>query len=115
MCDELLSTLLLLSVVHSDLKDGRSLISQQGGNPSDGVQLVNAATTVLVPEQEVFVVAQTEGVVQLLTFVHRLVMTENNMLKDEKSLDWIFVSQSYSQFRLRENVENYLKLCVCNK
>lgn len=74
MCDKLPITLLLLSVVHSDFKDGRSLIAQQSGSASGGVQLVDTATTVLVPEQEVFIVAQTKGVVQFLTFVHRLVM-----------------------------------------
>lgn len=70
------STLLLLSVIHADFKDWRPLIAQQSGSASGGVQLVNAATTILVPEQEVFIVAQTKGVVQFLTFVHRLVMWE---------------------------------------
>ena len=51
------STLLLLSVVHADLKDGWSLVAQQSDSASGGVQLVNAATTVLIPEQEVFIVA----------------------------------------------------------
>lgn len=68
------STLLLLSVVHADFKNGRPLVAQQSGNAGGGVQLVNAATAILVPEQEVFIVAQTKGVVQFLTFVHRLVM-----------------------------------------
>lgn len=74
MCDELLNTLLLLSVVHSDFKNGRSLIAQQSGSASGGVQLVDAATTILIPKQEVFIVAQTKGVVQLLAFVYSLVM-----------------------------------------
>lgn len=74
ICDVFSSTLLLLSVVHADFKDGRSLVAQQSDCASGGVQLVNAATTILVPEQEVFIVAQTKGVVQFLTFIHCLVM-----------------------------------------
>lgn len=70
------STLLLLSIVHADFKDGRPFIAQQSGSASGGVQLENAATTVLVPEQEVFIVAQTKGVVQFLSFIYRLVMWE---------------------------------------
>lgn len=69
-------TLLLLSIIHADFKDGWSLIAQQSGSSSSGVQLVNAATTVLVPEQEVFIVAQTKGVVQFLSFIHRLEIQE---------------------------------------
>lgn len=69
-------TLLLLSIIHPDFKDGRALVAQQGDRAGGGVQLVNAAAAVLVPEQEVFIVAQAEGVVQLLIFVHRLVMSE---------------------------------------
>lgn len=75
-----MTTLLLLSVVHSDFKDRRALVAQQRGCTSGGVQLEDAAAAVLVPEQEVFVVAETEGVVQLLTFVHRLVMCERVLL-----------------------------------
>lgn len=69
-----LGTLLLLSVVHPDFKDGRSLVAQQGGGAGAGVQFENAATPVLIPEQEVFIVAQAEGVVQLLTFIYSLVL-----------------------------------------
>lgn len=67
-----LGTLLLLSVIHADFKDGWPLASQQRDGASGGVQLVNAATAILVPEQEVFIMAQTEGVIQLLALVHRL-------------------------------------------
>ena len=70
------ATLLLLGVKHADFKDGWPLVSQQSGRASGGVQLENAATSILVPEQEVFIVAKTKGVVQLLTFIHRLVMCE---------------------------------------
>lgn len=66
------STLLLLSIVHPNFKYGRALISKQGGRAGGGVQFVNAAASVFVPEQEVFIVAEAEGVVQLVTFVHRL-------------------------------------------
>lgn len=71
--EKFLLTLLLLSVVHSYFKDGWSLVAQQSGDAGGGVQLVNAATAVLVPEQEVFIMAQAKGVVQFLTLVHRLV------------------------------------------
>lgn len=69
-----LSTLLLLSVIHPDFKDGRSLITQQGGGAGASVQLENASTPVLIPEQEVFIVAQAKSMVQLLTFIHSLVL-----------------------------------------
>lgn len=80
------STLLLLSVVHADLKDGWSLVAQQSDSASGGVQLVNAATTVLIPEQEVFIVAQAKGVVQLLTFVHRLVTWEKQQVSSAQNI-----------------------------
>lgn len=67
-----LGTLLLLSVIHADFKDGWPLASQQRDGASGGVQLVNAATAILVPEQEVFIMAQAEGVIQLLALVHNL-------------------------------------------
>lgn len=65
--------MLLLCVVHADLKDGRPLAAQQGDGAARGVQLVDAAAAVLVPEQEVLEVAQAKGVVELLAFVHGLV------------------------------------------
>lgn len=67
-----LGTLLLLSIVHADFKDGRPLPSQQRDGASGGVQLVNPATAILIPEQEVFIMAQAEGVIQLLALVHSL-------------------------------------------
>lgn len=73
-CVAVSSTLLLLRVVHADFKDGRPLVPQQSDRASGGVQLVNAATPILVPEQKLLIVAQAERMVQLLTFVHRLVM-----------------------------------------
>lgn len=65
--------MLLLRIVHADLEDGRPLVSQQGDGAAGGVQLVDAAAPVLVPEQEVLEVAQAKGVVELLAFVHSLV------------------------------------------
>lgn len=64
--------MLLLCVVHADLEDGRPLVAQQGDGAAGRVQLVDAAAPVLVPEQEVLVVAQAKGMVELLAFVHRL-------------------------------------------
>lgn len=65
-------TLLLLSVVGADLVDGRPFVAQQRDFLGDLVQFVNTAEPILVPEQEVLIVAQAEGVVQLLPFIHRL-------------------------------------------
>lgn len=70
--------MLLVSVVHSDLKDGRPLVAKEGDCFSGLVELVDAAAAVLVPEQELFVVAQAEGVVKLLTFVHHLFNQERH-------------------------------------
>lgn len=67
-----LSTLLLLGVVGADLVDGRALAPQQRHLLRRHIQLVNASDAVLVPEQEVLIVAKAKGVVQLLPFVHRL-------------------------------------------
>lgn len=66
------STLLLLGVIGSDLVDGRPLTSQQRHLLGRHVQLVNASNAVLIPEQEVLIVAKTKGVVQLLPLIHRL-------------------------------------------
>lgn len=65
--------MLLLSVVHADLEDGRPLAAQQSDSAAGCVHLIDAAAPVLVPEQEVLVVAQAKSVVELLAFVHRLV------------------------------------------
>lgn len=64
--------MLLLGIVGADLVDGWPLAPQQRHLLRRHVQLVNASDTVLVPEQEVLIVAKTEGVVQLLPLVHRL-------------------------------------------
>lgn len=65
-------TLLLVGVVHPDLEDGRPLVAEQRDRLGDLVQLVDAAAAVLVPEEELLVVTQAEGVVQLLTLVDHL-------------------------------------------
>lgn len=72
MKQKVLGTLLLLGVVGADLVDGRSLAPQQRDLLRRHVQLVNASDAVLIPEQEVLIVAKAEGVVQLLPFIHRL-------------------------------------------
>lgn len=61
-----------MGVVHPDLEDGRPLVAEQRDNLGDLVQLVDAAAAVLVPEEELLVVTQAEGVVQLLTLVDHL-------------------------------------------
>lgn len=48
--------MLLVCVIHSDLKDGRPLVTQQGDRLSDLVQFIDAAAAVLIPEKELFVV-----------------------------------------------------------
>lgn len=67
-----LSTLLLLSVVHPDLEDGRALVAQQADGLGALVQAVDAAAAVLGPEEEAAVVAQPEGVVQLRALIDDL-------------------------------------------
>lgn len=64
--------MLLLGVVGADLVDGRPFTPQQRHLLSRHVQLVNASEAVLIPEQEVLIVAKAEGVVQLLPLIHRL-------------------------------------------
>lgn len=64
--------MLLVGVIHSDLKDGWPLVAEQGDRLGGLVQLVDAPPAVLVPEQEVFVVTQSKGVVQLRALVHHL-------------------------------------------
>lgn len=49
--------MLLVSVVHPDLEDRRPLVAKERDRLGDLVQLVDAAAAVLVPEQELFVVA----------------------------------------------------------
>lgn len=65
-------TLLLVSVIHSDLKDRRPLVAKQGDYLGNLVQLVDAATAVLIPEQELFVVTQAKSMVKFLSLIHHL-------------------------------------------
>lgn len=66
--------MLLVGVVHPDLEDGRALVAEQRDRLGDLVQFVDAAAAVLVPEEELLVVTQAEGVVQLVTLVDHLLM-----------------------------------------
>lgn len=67
-------TLLLVSVVHPDLEDGRALVAEQRDHLGDLVQFVDAAAPVLIPEEELLVVTQAEGVIQLVTLVDHLLI-----------------------------------------
>lgn len=64
--------MLLVGVIHPDLEDGRALIPKQCDRLGDLVQLVDAATTVLIPEEELLVVTQAKGVIQLVTLIDHL-------------------------------------------
>lgn len=99
------STLLLLSIVHPDLKDGRALVTKQCGGASGCVQFVNAAASVLVPEQEVAIMAQTEGVVQFLTFIHRLMADK----KPEGNSCLMVPKASYNNLFHRKNISKFIK------
>lgn len=92
-------TLLLLSVVHADLEDGRPLVAQQGGRAGGGVQLVDAAAAVFVPEQEMFVVAQAKRVAQLVALVHGLVREKRKARQVDISGTTMFLS-SFRKYRL---------------
>lgn len=48
-------TLLLVCIIHPDLKDGWPFIAQQGDDLSGLVQFVNAAAAVLIPKEKFFV------------------------------------------------------------
>lgn len=71
-------TLLLLGIIHADLKDGGPLAAQKGhdgGRASCApLQAVDTAAPVLSPEEVVAVVTEAKGVVQLRTLVHNLGM-----------------------------------------
>lgn len=66
--------MLLVGVIHPDLEDGRALVAEQRDHLGDLVQFVDAAAAVLVPEEELFVVTQAEGVIQLVTLVDHLLI-----------------------------------------
>lgn len=61
-----------MGVVHPDLEDGWALVAEQRDRLGDLVQFVDAAAPVLIPKEELLVVAQAEGVVQLVTLVDHL-------------------------------------------
>lgn len=70
------STLLLLSVIHSDLKDRWSFAAQKGhcwGCPCcTPFQAVDTATPILSPKEEVAMVTQAKGMIQFRTLVYNL-------------------------------------------
>lgn len=70
--------MLLLGIIHSDLKDGGPLTTQEGhggGCTSCApFQAVDTATPVLGPEEVVAVVTQAKGMIQLRALIHDLAM-----------------------------------------
>lgn len=81
-------TLLLVSIIHADLKEGWSFITEQRDSAGGGVQFEDAAATVLVPKQEVLVVTQAEGVVQLISLIHHLTNEREKMIIRHRSWSW---------------------------
>lgn len=71
-------TLLLLGIIHADLKDGGPLAAQKGHDGARAacapLQAVDTAAPVLSPEEVVAMVTEAKGVVQLRTLVHNLGM-----------------------------------------
>lgn len=65
-----------MSVIHPNLKDGWPLIPQLRDCLGDLVQFVDATSAILIPKEELFIVTQTKGVIQLLTLVHHLLNQE---------------------------------------
>lgn len=72
LSDDSISTLLLLGIVHADFEDWRTLVAQKRNQFGVLVEFVDAAATILVPEQEVLIMADTEGMTQLLPFIYSL-------------------------------------------
>lgn len=64
--------MLLVCIIHPDLKDRWPLVAQQRDRLCGLVQFIDASSTVLIPKEELFVVTDAEGVVQLLALVHHL-------------------------------------------
>lgn len=77
-------TLLLLGIIHADLKDGGPLATQKGHSGGctscAPFQAVDTTTPVLSPEEVVAMVTQTKGMVKLRTFIHNLGM-EGRLLR----------------------------------
>lgn len=76
--------MLLLSIIHADLKDGGPLATQKGHGGGcascTAFQAVNTAAPVLGPEEVVAVVTQAKGMIQLRTFIYNLGM-EGRLLR----------------------------------
>lgn len=70
--------MLLLRIIHSDLKDRRPLASQKGHSGGRThcapFQAVDAATPILRPEEVVAMVTQAKGMIQFRTLVDNLGM-----------------------------------------
>ena len=70
--------MLLLGIIHADLKNGGPLAAQKGHNGGRAscapFQAVDTATPVLGPEEVVAVVTQAKSMVQLRTLIHNLGM-----------------------------------------
>lgn len=93
--------MLLLSIIHADLKDGGPLATQKGHGgrctSCTPFQAVNTAAPVLGPEEVVAVVTQAKGMIQLRTFIYNLGMEgivkalETNRRTEEAQRDYWFV------------------------
>lgn len=66
------NTLLLLSIVHANLKKRWSFIAQQRNSLGFLVQTKDATTSVLSPEEEMVIVAQPKGMTQLTSIINNL-------------------------------------------
>lgn len=82
-------TLLLLGIIHADLKDGGPLATQKGHGgrctSCAPFQAVDTATPVLSPEEVVAVVTQAKGMIQFRTLIHNLGM-EGRLLGSSRQM-----------------------------
>lgn len=72
--------MLLVCIIHSDLKNRWPLIAEQGDCLCDLVQFIDAASTILIPKQELFVMTQAKGMVKLLPLINHLLDQETEFL-----------------------------------
>lgn len=66
------NTLLLLSIVHANLKKRWSFIAQQRNSLGVLVQTKDATTSVFCPEEEMVIMAQPKGMTQLASIINNL-------------------------------------------
>lgn len=78
-CSWWFNTLLLLSIIHANLKERWALKAQQCNSLGILVQTKDATTSVLCPEEEMVIVAQPKGMTQLASII--------NHLPQEKDID----------------------------